>query len=249
MSHAAQVPIVVGDVYQIGHVVRFKITISYGGTPVDGIFPTVTVVRDVDNYAADFTLGEFVQSTPASLGNSNFRDTMTPLGLGTYYYDFDPTEFGSMNSREVYTVIYKHDTAPYQIVTHEEFVVAESLAGAMSTGFGLLARCCNVCRNTQTKIAYQALSGQTDVRISIYNPHGTLIVSEAAMQELGSTGIYQYTFIGQVDGQHTIIAHEETNGTRDAMLLEVGGDCERLKRIEQLLLSLNLQPPSVGPCS
>jgi len=243
----AQKFLIVGDIYLLGGVARLKITVSKDGVPVDGISPTVTIVRDRDNYAADFILSEFTSTTPFIISNPNFRTGMTALGLGTYYYDFDPNIFDSTLG-EVYTVIYRYDTAPNQFITEEEFTMTNSLAGKLGTGFGLLPRYLNVPRNVPTRISYLAQPGQTDVKIWIYNPFSTLLVAGATMIELDSTGVYEFNFIGQVDGDFTIIASEDTNGSRDAMLLTIGGDSDRLKRIEQLLLSANLKPPTVGPC-
>ena len=239
--------LIVGDVYLFGGIAKLKITVSQNGLPVDGISPTVTIIRDSDNYAADFLLGQFAAATPLTLGNPNFRTGMTALGLGTYYYLFDPNNFG-ITTNETFTVIYKHDTAPDAFVKQNEFTISNSLIGKLSTGYGLLNRYLNVARNTPTKISYLAQPGQTDVKVSIYNPFGTLLVAGATMTELDSTGVYNFTFTGQVDGDFTVIASEDTAGSRDAMLLSVGGDADRLKRIEQLLINANLRPPSVGAC-
>ena len=83
----AQLPIVVGDVYLLGGEARLKVSVSSGGVPVLGIAPTVTIVRDRDNFAADFTTGSFDSTTPATLGDSRFRKPMTELGLGVYITD------------------------------------------------------------------------------------------------------------------------------------------------------------------
>lgn len=243
----AQEFIIVGDVYILGGSARLKITVSQDGLPVDGINPTVTIVRDRDNRAANFVLSQFAPVTPVTISGPNFRTGMTALGLGTYYYDFDPNDFDS-SLEEVYTVIYRYDTAPDQFIEENEFTFTNSLAGKLSTGFGLLPRYLNVLRNTPTKISYLAMPGQTDVKVSVYDPFGNLLVAGATMAELGSTGVYSFLFTGRVDGDYTIIGSEATNGSKDAYLLTIGGDSDRLKRIESLLLSLNLKAPSVGPC-
>ena len=241
-------PLVVGDIYFLDDTARLKVTVSYGGLPVDSIAPTVTIVRDDDNYAADFLLSQFVASTPVTLVNPNFRTSMIPLGLGTYYYDFDPMAFGSLNNA-AYTVIYRYDTAPYAFITEDEFTVKKAVSGEMGTGFGLLNKHLNVPLNMPTKISYLALSGQTDVKVSVYDPYGNLLVSGVTMQELSNSGVYQYLFTGRVDGEYTVIGWEDTNGSKDAMLLSIGGDPDRLRRIEQLLINCcNPNVPSVGPC-
>jgi hypothetical protein len=243
----AQKFVIVGDVYILGGTARLKITVSNDGLPVDGINPTVTIVRDSDNRAANFVLNQFAPTTPITISGSNFRTGMTAIGLGTYYYDFDPEDFGS-TLEEVYTVIYRYDTAPNQFIEENEFTFTNSLAGKLSTGFGLLPRYLNVRINTPTRISYLAMPGQTDVKISIYNPFNTLLVAGATMAELGNTGVYSFLFTGTVDGDYVVIGSEATNGSKDAYLLTIGGDSDRLKRIESLLLSLNLKAPSVGPC-
>jgi hypothetical protein len=239
--------ITVGDVYMLGGTARLKITISHDGLPVDGIHPTVTIVRDRDNYAVDFVLSEFAPTTPLIISGPNFRTGMNALGLGTYYYDFDPKDFDS-SLEEVYTVIYKYDTSPNQFITESEFTMTNSLAGKLSTGFGLLPRYLNVLRNTPTKISYLAMPGQDDVKVSVYDPFGNLLIASATMRELDDTGVYSFLFTGRVDGDYVVIGSEETNGSKDAYLLTIGGDADRLKRIESLLLSANLKAPSVGPC-
>jgi len=239
--------LIVGDVYIIGGTAKLKVTVSKNGFPVDGILPTITIMRDSDNFAADFFLDQFAGSTPATLSNPNFKTTMIPLGLGTYYYIFDPATFG-ITDDETYTSIFRYDSPPDQFIVQNEFTISNSLIGKLSTGYGLLNRYLNVARNTPTKISYLAQPGQTDVKVWIYNPFGTLLVAGATMTELDSTGVYNFTFTGQVDGDFTVIASEETAGSKDAMLLSVGGDADRLKRIEQLLINANLRPPSVGAC-
>ena len=84
--------------------------------------------------------------------------------------------------------------------------------------------------------------------ISIYNPFDILLESAVVMQELESTGIYRHTFIGQTAGDFLMVMSEATHGSRDSILLTVGGDAERLKRMERLLLDLAVNPPTVGPC-
>jgi hypothetical protein len=246
----AQKPLVVGDVYLLGGEARLKISVSSGGVPVTGITPTVTIVRDSDNFVADFVATVFDSATPATIGDSRFRKSMTELGIGIYIADFDPVPFGD-NTEEVYTAIYRHDVPPNLFLEQDEFTFSNTLAGKVSTGFGFPQQCCNICKNVPTTLSYQALPGQTDVKITIYDPNNNLLVANGTMQELdgsGSTGIYQFEFTGTQDGQHTVIASEESNGSTDAMIITVGGDADRLKRIEQLLLALNLNPPSVGPC-
>lgn len=246
-----QKPLVVGDVYLLGGEARFKVSVDLNGVPLTGLAPTVTVVRDSDNYAVDFVATAFDVSTPAILGDSRFRKAMTELGLGVYYADFDPIPFGS-TVEEVYTVIFRNGAAdPFSFLEKSEFTFSNTLSGKLSTGFGFAQQYLNVCKNTSYKLNYQALPGQTDVEVSIYDPNSNLIVANATMQELGgtgSTGIYQFEFVGTQDGAHVIIASEATHGSTDAMVLTIGGDAERLKQIERLLLQLNLQPPSVGPC-
>lgn len=239
--------LIVGDVYVLGGIARLKVTVSKNGFPIDGIMPTVTIVRDSDNFAADFFLGQFVGSTPITLSNPNFRTSMTGIGLGSYYYDFNPILLG-VDSDEAYTTIFRYDSAPDQFIVQNEFCISNSLIGKLSTGYGLLNRYLNVARNTPTKISYLAQPGQSDVKVWIYNPFGTLLVAGATMTELDNTGVYSFIFTGQVDGDFTVIASEDTAGSKDAMLLTIGGDADRLKRIEQLLINANLRPPSVGAC-
>lgn len=244
-----QKPLVVGDVYLLGGEARLKVSVDLSGVPLTGLTPTVTVVRDSDNYAADFVATAFDSNTPASLGDSRFRKTMTELGLGVYYTDFDPLPFGG-TTEEVYTVIFRNDP-PSAFLEKAEFTFSNTLSGKLSTGFGMLTRQCNVCKNMPFKFSYQAQPGQKDVEIDIYDPNDALLVSAATMQELGGigvTGIYQFEFIGTQDGDHVAVVSEATNGSTDGIVITVGGDADRLKRIEQLLLSLSLQPPSVGPC-
>lgn len=246
----AQKPVVVGDVYLLGGEARLKVSVSKGGVPLTGLLPTVTIVRDSDNYAADFVATAFDASTPATLSDARFRMTMSELGLGVYFADFDPVPFG-VTEEEVYTVIFRNDPPTDAFLEKSEFTMSNTLAGKVSTGFGMLSRCCNVCKNMPFKFAYQAMPDQDDVLISIYDPNDNLLVTDAVMQELGgagASGIYQFEFIGTQDGEHTAIVSEASHGSTDGVVITVGGDADRLKRIEQLLVSLNLQPPSVGPC-
>ncbi len=242
-----QLPVVVGDVYLIGGVARIKVTISLNGDPLLGESPTITVVRDDDNFAADFDLLTFVDyGAPAGLDVNNLKFNMTELGLGTYFADFDPALFGSFDE-EVYTAIVKNE-GDNAVVAHEEFTISNNLAVGTGTGFGIVDRCCNVCLNTPFVVSYEATTGQTDVILSVYNPFNTLLESNVTMTELDSTGIYQFTFIGQIDGDHTFIMSEATFSSREALVITIGGDCDRLKRIEQMLRDLSLNPPTVGPC-
>ena len=248
MAITTIIPIAVGDVYLVGSIARLKLTISFGGTPVDGQTPSVTIVRDCDNNALNFTLGAFVTfSTPGDLDLPVFKSGMTELGQGTYFFDFDPTAFAT-TTEQVFTVIFRNEDPSFLITAHNEFHFSVNSTQGTGTGFGAVDRYLSVCLEEPTVIAYQANSGQTDVKISIYSPFDALLVSNATMKELNSTGIYRHTFIATLEGDYVMTMSEDTNGSRDALILTAGGDCDRLKRVESLLNDLALNPPTVGPC-
>ena len=243
----AQLPLVVGDVYLLGGVARLKVTVSSEGAPVTGLTPFVTIIRDSDGFAANFVTKVFEAFTPASIVTPPYSAPLTEVAFGTYFRDFDPSDFSSTNE-EVYTVIFHHEVAPNPFVTHSEFTFSNSLGAKLSTGFGLLNRCCNVCVQMPTTIMYQTLSGQSDVELTIFNPFNEVVIAAVPMIELNDTGIYQFTHTFAIQGEHTIIVSEDTHGSTDAMVITVGGAADRLKRIEEMLRSLISNPPSVSPC-
>ena len=51
-----------------------------------------------------------------------------------------------------------------------------------------------------------------------------------------------------LQGEHSLQAVDVTNNSTDAMIITVGGDSDRLKRIEDMLRSLTRTTPTVGPC-
>jgi hypothetical protein len=240
----AEQAVIVGDVYQLNGVARLRICLSYGGVPVTGQHPTVTLVRDSDGHALDFVLGSFEPVTPSTLGNSNFKATMLELGVGNYFFDFSPTDYGA-TKEDVYTVIYRNETPPYLVTVQEEFLFADHFSLEKS---GIVPRPLNVCLNEQFTIKYQSLSGLIDVLISIYNKYNTLLISDANMTEIGHTGIYEFPYIYTLDGEYLIIVREASRGARDAILMRGGGDSCRLKKIEKLLSDFMLNPPSAKPC-
>jgi len=52
----------------------------------------------------------------------------------------------------------------------------------------------------------RAVTGLTDVLIDIYGPSGTKVVDNGNMDELGTTGIYQYSYnAGDIEGTYTVV--------------------------------------------
>jgi len=238
-------PIIVsGNVYSIGGAARLKINISFNGAPLTGQSPTVTIVRDSDNFAVDFVLNSFEATTPVTLNTANFKNSMVELGEGNYYFDFEPSVYGE-TTEQLYTVIYRNETPPYFVTEQDEFLFSDRFEKAR---LGLVMRPLEVCINEQVLIWYQATTGQTDVTISIYNKFDQLLISDATMQELGSTGLFKFPFIFTLDGEFLIIAKEDTQGSKDSMIIRAGGMCDRLKRVERLLSDFIQNPPTVTPC-
>jgi len=241
----AQKPVIVGDVYFIDGIARLKLSISLGGVPVTGQIPTVTIVRDRDNYALNFLMDSFEDfGTPTHLDESKYKATMIELGQGVYFWDFDPALYGE-TTEEIYTAIFRNETPGFEVTIHNEFTITNRFS---TVKFGLVNRPLQVCLHEEITIAYKALSGQHDVNINIYNPSDELIVSNATMVELGTTGIYRYKHIFTLDGEHLVQVSESTNGSSDSMILVVGRMCDRIKRIEQQLGDLMQNPPTVNPC-
>jgi len=238
---------IVGGVYILGSFARMKVTISYGGLPIDTALPTVTFIRDSDLKALDFMVDNWATVTPTQLNEGRFKAPMTLLGQGTYYYDFDPTDYG-VTEEDIYTVIYRNETTPYFVTAEDEFLVTPTVAGKSSQGFGFVKRTLNVCLNVPIKIGFKAVTGCTEIKINVYDPYGNLLIAGATMQEFGHTGIYFFDFLGRVDGDYLLLGEDGCSGASDAMMLNVGGQCEQLKRIENLLVGMNINPPSVGPC-
>lgn len=245
----AQLPIVVGDVYLIGGVARLKILISIAGLPAIGLSPTVTIIRDSDDFALNAVLGVF--EAPASIGDlsdSRFKiGPLTELGLGYYYYDFDPVTFSSAGEH-VYTVIFENTTPGAPIIAKSEFTFSNTF-GAQTTGFGFVDREKTVCANEPVKISYQATSGLgSNVLLTIYNPYDDLVFSATPMPELEATGVYVFPYTFTVEGDHLLLVSESVHGSRDAMQLTVGGNASRIKRIEAMVRDLIKNPPTVTPC-
>ncbi|MFH1901555.1 MAG: Ser-Thr-rich GPI-anchored membrane family protein [Candidatus Omnitrophota bacterium] len=77
------------------------------------------------------------------------------------------------------------------------------------------------------KIRYQAASGLSGAgapTITVYDPLNAAKVSAAAMTEIGTTGVYEYSLTlaaGWGLGEFTVICQESTNGTMDSMTLSV----------------------------
>lgn len=244
----AQEPVVIsGGVYVLGYSARIKLTIAYFGVPVDTAAPTVTLVRDSDLKALDFTIGDWVNATPTQLNESRFKGSMLLLGQGTYYYDFDPTVYG-ITEEDIYTVIYRSETTPYIATAQDAFLMTPAPAGRYSQGFGFVKRYMNVCLNVPVKIGFKAVSGCSNIKINIYDPYNNLLIAGATMTELEHTGIYFFDFLGRIDGDYLLIGEDGCSGASDAIMLNVGGQCERLKRIENLLVSMNINPPTVNSC-
>lgn len=238
-----QEPIVVGDVYNVGGTAIFKITVTYQGSPVTGAAPLVTVLRDEDKAAANFQTNEF--EIPVDYTASKYSAMMTEVAYGTYFYEFNPTNY-DINEEEIYTVIYHHESFP-KFASNSEFMFTDSF-GAKVTSFGLVKRNLNVCVNTPFKIAYQAISGIGTIRLTIYNPYNEIVLSDVPMQEMLNTGIYTYDTQLSLQGEHLIYAEETKYDTNDAMLITVGGDCDRLKRIETLIKKLTQNTPIAYAC-
>lgn len=241
---STQGPIVVGSTYEIGGHAVFKITISDSG-PVSGIVPLVTIIRDRDNTAANFVTEQFVAYTPVTILTAPFSDEMTELAFGTYQYEFNPVDFSSPNE-EVYTVIYHYEVAPYQFVASEPFTFTDVM-GAKFTGFGFMNRYLSVPMRTATKIGYKSKTGST-IQLTIYNPFGEVIIADVPLIEIDSTGIFTLDHTFLLQGDHILQANDITNSSTDAMIITVGGDSDRLKRVEDMLRSLTRTTPSVGPC-
>lgn len=237
-------PIVVGSTYFIGSAVRFKVFLSVGlGIP--GQTPLTSVVRDADNFAIDFITDTFEPSTPATLGDSNFRDVMSELGEGSYFYDFDPALFDTVEPG-TYTVLFFNETVGFEAASQFEFFFTGTFADERE--FGFLHRETNVCLNEEVTIAYKALSGQDNVLLNMYDPFDQLIVANATMVELNSTGIYRFNFNFTLAGEYIITGSESTADSSDAMMLTVGGSAQRIKSIESLLAQVLQNPPTVDPC-
>lgn len=240
-----QKPVIAGSVYMTDGVARIKMSLSYGGEPLVSQTPTVTIVRDRDNYVLDFTTDTFVETTgPSDLGQSKFKHQMEELGLGSYYWDFDPVLYNAYEE-EVYTVIFVNDHPIYGAATQDEFLMTNRFDFPR---FGMLDRPKDICLNEETTFAYQAKPGQTDVLLSIYDQYNNLQVANATMTEIDNSGIYKYKHIFTLDGEYVIVVSENTNKSTDSMLVTVGKGCDRLKRIEQMLSDLIQNPPTVGPC-
>jgi len=238
-------PVIIGSVYLTNGIARMKLNISYAGSPLLGQFPTVTIVRDSDNRALDFTTDTFVNvTTPSDLGQAKFKHIMTELGVGSYYWDYNPATYGQTGEL-VYTVIFVNTHPVFGAVTSDEFMMSDRLD---IPRFGIIDRPKEVCLNEETLIEYQAQINQTDVMINIYDPFDNLIVANATMGELENTGIYRYRHIFTLDGEYTVICGELTSGTTDAQIIVAGRACDRLKRIEQMLSDLLQNRPTVTPC-
>lgn len=240
-----QKPVIVGAVYFLDGVARMKMSMSYLGEPVTGQIPTVTIIRDTDNYALNFNLDQFEAfGVPADLDQAKYKTQMTELGLGSYWWDYDPSLY-SETTEQLYTVIFRNETPGLQATTNNEFTMTNRFHNVR---FGLLDRPKQVCLNEQVLIAYQALPNQNDVLITIYNPSDQILVANATMTELESTGIYRYEHIFTLDGEYIITCSEATNGSKDSMIIVAGRACDRLKRMEKWLGDLMQNPPTVNPC-
>ena len=243
---AVQDPIVVGSTYEIAGHALLKATVSDGaGEPVRGIVPQVTIVRDRDNTAANFVTMGFETITPVSLETAPYSTDMTEVGFGTYQYEFDPIAFLSPNE-EVYTAIFHYGVDPYRFTINSEFTFTD-VFGAKINHFGFINRYLNVPVQTPTKIGYKAKSG-SNVELTIYNPFGEVIIAAVPMTELGTTGVFLLDHVFGLQGEHILYGRDLTNHGYDAQILTVGGDSDRLKRIEDMLRSLTRSTPSVGPC-
>ncbi len=245
---ATQLPVVVGDVYLIGGVARLKVLISLAGFPATGLAPSVTIIRDCDNFALNAILSVFEAPTSvADLADSRFKITpLTEVGLGCYFYDFDPVTFSSPG-KNVYTVIFENTTPGSPIIAKSEFTFSNAL-GAQATGFGFINRYKNVCKEQSVKIAYQATSGLSDVLLTVYNPFDEIVIAAAPMIELDATGAYILPQTFTVDGEFLLLASEATHGSRDAMMITVGESAARIKNIESMVRNLIKNPPTVLPC-
>lgn len=238
-------PIVVGSTYFLDSAVRFKIFLSIAGTGITGQGPFVTIVRDADNFAVDFITDTFEPTTPATIGDSQFRDVMSELGGGSYFYDFDPSLFATVEPG-TYTVLFINTTPGLEASSQFEFYYAGTFADERK--FGFLDRALNVCLNEDVTIAYKALPGQTNVLLNMYDPFDQLIVANATMTELNSTGIYRFNFNFTLAGDYIVLGSETTADSSDAIMVTAGGSAQRLKTIESLLAQVLQNPPSVGPC-
>lgn len=241
----AQKPVIAGSVYFIDGVARLKMHMSYDGEPLLGQFPTITIIRDSDGYALDFTTDTFIEIVdPADLDQSKFKLQMNELGLGSYWWEFDPLLYGQ-NIEHVYTSIFINDHPTYNASTHDEFLMTNRFDNPR---FGLLDRPKQVALNEETLIAYQARPGQHDVLLDIYDPFDNLLVASATMIELENTGIYRYKHTFTLDGEYVILVNEETQGSTDSMIIVAGRESDRLKKIEEMLSDLLQNPPTVNPC-
>lgn len=243
---ASQKPIVVGGTYDLGGVVLLKVTVTHQGIPVTEIDPQVTIIRDSDKTAANFSTGNFVPFSTATIVTAPYSASMTEVAFGTYFYEFDPADFDSPDEN-TYTVIFHYSTFPYEFVLSNEFTFT-GVFGAKASGFGILNRETNVCLNTPFKIAYQSVSGLKQVRLTIYNPYGGAVITDVPMIELNSTGVYEYTAQLALEGDHIIYVRDQTNDAKDSMIISVGGSCDKIKRIDQMLRQLTRNPPTVYPC-
>lgn len=238
-------PIVVGSTYFLESEIRFKIFLSIAGSGVTGQAPFVTLIRDADNSALNFTLGVFEPITPATIGNSQYRDTMTELGNGSYYYPFDPTAFDGVDAGS-YTVLFENTAPGLQAASQFEFLYTANFAN--ETSFGFVDRDKNVCINEDIMIAYKAPTGQSQVFLDVYDPFDQLVVSKATMSELGSTGIYKFEFNPSLAGEYLFLGSDGAAGSSDAMMITVGGTAEKVKEIQASLAQVLQNPPSVNPC-
>lgn len=242
---ASQKPVVVGDVYMLGGRALLKVTVSNAGNPVSGIAPLVTIIRDRDGRAANFQTQAFDTFTLASIVTTPYSAAMSEVAFGTYVYEFNPTEFASPDE-EVYTVIYHHEVAPNKFVIHSEFTFTD-VFGAKTTGFGFANRHTNIEIGKPVRLVYQAIT-DLPVRLTIYSPNNEIVVADVPMLELEDTGVYYYDFAFPIQGDHIICAHESVHDSKDCMVMTIGGDSDRLKRIESMLRQLTRNPPSVSVC-
>jgi len=239
-------PILVGSVYQQNSRAVLKMSMSIQGSPAIGEVPIVTIIRDRDLYAVDFTTSTFEPTTPATITvNPNFKSAMSEVGAGSYLFNFDPEDYEGVEPGS-YTIIFRNERVGAEATTQDELFYTGP-AGSLSAGpkLGFIDRYKDVCLNSDTLIAYLATPGQNDVILNIFDPLDNLVVAGATMTELDDTGVFKYNYTFSLAGDYILMGSEASNNSNDALVITVGGNCCTLKRIEQQLGALISCPPSV----
>jgi predicted GH43/DUF377 family glycosyl hydrolase len=103
--------------------------------------------------------------------------------------------------------------------------IAQNLATELAKGVQaeILTRPTSAAFGTATDIRFRTGSGRSPT-ITVYDANNTTRVASAAMKEVGTTGIYEYSLTPQSAwgaGEYTIVCEEATKKAIDSMVLSV----------------------------